>query len=76
MAYSFVTSEQLTVDETGEVHDLTVRSFGIVRSSETPQIDVVISPSGGPAVRCSDAAFTAVAAAVWLQRDQGNLPTG
>ncbi|MFT5530476.1 MAG: xanthine dehydrogenase small subunit [Candidatus Poriferisodalaceae bacterium] len=76
MAYSWVTSEQLTVDAVGEVHDLTIRSFGIVRSAETPKIDVVISPSGGEPVACSDAVFAAVAAAVWLQRGGSVLPTG
>ena len=37
MAYSWVTSEGLAVDPaTGEIHDLTIRSFGVLRASETP----------------------------------------
>ena len=68
MAYSWVTSEGLAVDETGESHDLTVRSFGVVRATETPRIEVVIDPSPGEPCNGSDAVFAAVAAATWLDR--------
>ena len=65
MAYSWVTSEALTVDPKGEVHDLTIRSFGIVPASRMPPVEVEIDSSGGPPVNCSDAVFAAVAAATW-----------
>ena len=72
MAYGWVTGEGLTVDEHGAVHDLTIRSFGIPRAIDTPPIDVEIDATPGPPVNASDAAFAAVAAAVWL--DQGCPP--
>ena len=65
MAWSWVTSESLVVDAYGEVHDLTVRSFGVVRSSDMPNVVVSIGGSG-PAVGGGDAVFAAVAAATWL----------
>lgn len=65
MAYSWVTSEALTVDSNGEVHDLTIRSFGVVPASRMPPCDVEIEPSSSPPVGCSDAVFAAVAAATW-----------
>jgi aerobic-type carbon monoxide dehydrogenase small subunit (CoxS/CutS family) len=78
MALGWVTSERLAVDEAGAVHDLTIRSFGVLRANQTPPIDVVVDPaSSGPPVNGSDAVFAAVAAAVWA--DQGHpqdWPTG
>ncbi len=68
MALSWVTSESLAVDEAGEVHDLTMRSFGVLRAVDTPPIDVTIEPSEEEPVNGSDAVFAAVAAAVWLDR--------
>ncbi|MYG93961.1 MAG: 2Fe-2S iron-sulfur cluster binding domain-containing protein [Acidimicrobiia bacterium] len=65
MAYSWVTSEALCVDETGEVHDLTVRSFGIVPATKMPLVEVEIEPSQDPPTNGSDAVFAATAAAVW-----------
>ena len=76
-ALSWVTSESIFVDDDGTVHDLTVRSFGIVRAVDTPPIDVTIDPGAGPAVAVSDAVFAAVAAAVWLhQGTPPSWPTG
>ena len=66
MALSWVSSEGIAVDDAGEVHDLTIRSFGILRAVDTPPIEVEIDPGRGPAVRGSDAVFAAVAAAAWL----------
>jgi hypothetical protein len=68
MAYSWVTSEHLTVDGDGAVHDLTIRSFGIVPAAAMPRVHVDIDETGGPPVNGSDAVFAAVAAAVWLAR--------
>jgi hypothetical protein len=72
MALSWVTSEGLAVDGAGQVHDLTIRSFGILRSVDMPPVDVVIEPDGGPPVNGSDAVFAAVAAATWIA--QGTPP--
>ena len=68
MAWSWVTSERLTVDADGEVQDLTIRSFGVVRAVDTPSIEVTIAAADGPAVNGSDAVFAAVAAATWRHR--------
>ncbi|MEL7209362.1 MAG: hypothetical protein AAGK32_14195, partial [Actinomycetota bacterium] len=68
MALGWVTTEGLAVDEDGTVQDLTVRSFGILRASDTPPIVVDLVDEPGPPVNASDAAFAAVAAAVWLDR--------
>lgn len=66
MALGWVRSEALTVDDNGLPLDLTIRSFGILRATETPPIDVVIEPDGSEPVNGSDAVFAAVAAAAWL----------
>jgi xanthine dehydrogenase small subunit len=68
MAWSWVTSEGLSVDGSGQVQDLTIRSFGIVRAADTPPIQVEIDPTPGLPVNASDAAFAAVAAATWLHQ--------
>ena len=68
MAYGWVTSESLTVDADGAVHDLTIRSFGIPRAVDTPPIEVEVVDGSGPPVNGSDAVFAAVAAAVWLHQ--------
>ncbi|MGH9249871.1 MAG: aldehyde dehydrogenase family protein, partial [Acidimicrobiales bacterium] len=69
MALGWVCSEGLAVDEAGEVHDLTVRSFGVLRAVDTPPIDVSVEPSDDPPVNGSDTVFAAVAAAAWLAQD-------
>ncbi len=67
MALGWVSSEAIAVDEAGVPEDLTIRSFGILRARHTPPISVRIQPApGGEAVRGSDAAFAAVAAALWI----------
>jgi xanthine dehydrogenase small subunit len=67
MALGWVLSEGIAVDPaTGEVHDLTIRSFGIIRAKDTPPIDIeILDDSGPPLERASDAVFAAVAAATW-----------
>jgi aerobic-type carbon monoxide dehydrogenase small subunit (CoxS/CutS family) len=67
MALGWVLTEGLAVDAaTGEVHDLTIRSFGILRAKDTPPIDVeLVDDPGPPLARASDAVFAAVAAATW-----------
>jgi xanthine dehydrogenase small subunit len=66
MALSWISAEGIAVDEAGAVHDLTIRSFGILRAVDTPPIEIHAQPGPGPAVRGSDAVFAAVAAAAWL----------
>jgi xanthine dehydrogenase small subunit len=67
MALGWVTSEGLAVDaQTGEIHDLTIRSFGVLRASETPAVNVTIADDPAPArARTTDAVFAAVAASAW-----------
>lgn len=66
-ALGWVRSEGLHVDASGQVHDLTIRSFGILRAVDMPEVEVQIVESNGPAVNGSDAVFAAVAAAAWRQ---------
>jgi aerobic-type carbon monoxide dehydrogenase small subunit (CoxS/CutS family) len=67
MALGWVLTEGLAIDpDTGEVHDLTIRSFGILRAKDTPPIDVeLVDDPGAPLAHASDAVFAAVAAATW-----------
>ncbi len=52
MALGWVLTEGLAVDaQTGEIHDLTIRSFGILRAKDTPPIDVEIVDDPGDAAR-------------------------
>lgn len=66
MAIGWALSEGLAVDaETGEVHDLTIRSFGIVRPKHMPDVDIEFVDDDRSARACSDAVFAATAAALW-----------
>ena len=72
MGLGLVRSESIAVDpETGEIHDLTIRSFGVLRAVDTPSIKVVIEPDAHPAVNGSDAVMAAVAAAAWMHAGAG-----
>jgi len=66
MALGWVRSEGIAVDDDGVPHDLTIRSFGILRAVDMPPVEVTIEPDDGPPVNGSDAVFAAVAAAAWL----------
>lgn len=76
MALGWVSSEGLAVDDAGEIHDLTIRSFGVLRAVDMPPVTVSVADGGegGPdtPVNGSDAVFAAVAAAAWLA--QGTPP--
>jgi CO/xanthine dehydrogenase Mo-binding subunit len=78
MALGWVLTEGLAVDPgSGEVHDLTIRSFGIVRAKDVPPIEVeIIDEPGPPLARSADAVFAAVAASTWnaLSRAEGARP--
>ena len=67
MAYSWVTSESLAVDPAGQPNDLTIRSFGIVRAIDMPNVEVSVRNDTTTPINGSDAVFAAVAAAVWLE---------
>jgi CO/xanthine dehydrogenase Mo-binding subunit len=66
MALGWVTSEGLAVDADGTVSDLTVRSFGIVRPADMPEVTVHVEADDGEPTNGSDAVFASVAAAVWV----------
>jgi aerobic-type carbon monoxide dehydrogenase small subunit (CoxS/CutS family) len=69
----WVTSEGIAVDQEGTIHDLTIRSFGILRARDLPPVTVELDlDDDRPPVNGSDAVFAAVAAAAWLER---GLPT-
>jgi hypothetical protein len=65
-ALGLVRSEGIAVDDEGAVHDLTIRSFGILQARAMPRIDVTFDPHGDRPVNGTDAVFAAVAAARWL----------
>jgi CO/xanthine dehydrogenase Mo-binding subunit len=65
MAFGWVHSEGLSVDAAGVPADLTIRSFGILRATETPTIEIEIEDDESEPVNGSDAVFAAVAAAAW-----------
>jgi CO/xanthine dehydrogenase Mo-binding subunit len=78
MALGWVFTESIAVDpSTGELHDLTIRSFGIIRPRSMPPVHVEIIDDGGPPrPRASDAVFAAVASAAWnaVARAEGTRP--
>lgn len=65
MAMGWVRSEGIAVDAEGVPHDLTIRSFGVLRATDMPAVTVEIEDAAGPPVNGSDAVFAAVAAAAW-----------
>src|SRR5690606_18311124 len=69
MALGWVTTEGLSVDADGVPHDLTIRSFGVLRAVDTPPIRIEIDASDGEPRRASEAVFAAVATAAWHRAD-------
>jgi hypothetical protein len=65
-ALGLVRTEGIAVDDEGVVHDLTIRSFGILRARAMPRVDVRFDTRASRAVNGSDAVFAAVAAACWI----------
>ena len=65
MALGWVTSEGLSVDVDGVISDLTIRSFGVLRASEMPHVEVTLHEDDTPPVNGSDVVFAATAAAAW-----------
>ncbi len=72
MGLSWVSSEALSVGDDGVPHDLTIRSFGVLRAIDTPAIEIEIVDDDAEPVNASDAVFAAVAAATW--RRAGHTP--
>jgi aerobic-type carbon monoxide dehydrogenase small subunit (CoxS/CutS family) len=66
MALGWVRSEGLAVDADGVIGDLTIRSFGVLRSADMPMVEVTLQVEDAEPVNGSDAVFAAVAAAAWL----------
>jgi xanthine dehydrogenase small subunit len=66
-ALGWVRREGIAVDADGQPHDLTIRSFGILRAADMPPVEVSIEPDQGPPITGSDAVFAATAAAAWRQ---------
>jgi aerobic-type carbon monoxide dehydrogenase small subunit (CoxS/CutS family) len=66
MGLSWLSREGIAVDHEGTVHDLTIRSFGVLRAVDTPPIEVEVVPSAAAPARAGDAVFAAVAAAAWV----------
>ncbi|MEZ5171649.1 MAG: 2Fe-2S iron-sulfur cluster-binding protein [Acidimicrobiia bacterium] len=78
MALGWVLSEGLAVDpDTGEIHNLTIRSFGVLRARSMPPVDVeILDDPGQPLPAASDAVLAAVAGAAWnaVTRAEGFRP--
>jgi len=62
---SWVRSEGIAVDAEGHPHDLTIRSFGVLRSLDMPQVEVTIEADDSEPINGSDAVFAAAALAAW-----------
>lgn len=69
MALSWVTSEGLSIDAEGVPHDLTIRSFGVLRAVDMPAVTIEVVDADAEPVNGSDAVFAAVAAAAWARSD-------
>lgn len=77
MALGWVTSEGLSVDHDGTISDLTIRSFGVLRSADMPHVEVTLHEQDSEPVNGSDAVFAATAAALWsAQGWPTDWPTG
>ncbi|MFN8034595.1 MAG: 2Fe-2S iron-sulfur cluster-binding protein [Acidimicrobiia bacterium] len=76
MALGWVFTEGLAVDDDGEILDLTMRSFGVIRAKHTPPISVRVLDDPGPPLAAADAVFAATAAAAWnaVARVEGARP--
>jgi xanthine dehydrogenase small subunit len=59
--------EAVAVDASGNVLDLTIRSFRILPARDMPRVEVEVIEGNGPAVNASDAVFAAASAAAWIR---------
>ncbi len=67
MGLGLVRSEGIAVDTQGEPCDLTIRSFGVLRGVDMPEVRLQLVHEGGPPLNGSDAVMAAVAASAWLE---------
>lgn len=65
-ALGWVRSEGIAVDTGGAVHDLTVRSYGVLPARDTPWMHVTLHEEDRWPVNGSDAVLAATAAAAWI----------
>jgi xanthine dehydrogenase small subunit len=65
-ALGMVRSEGIAVDDSGEVQDLTIRSYGVLPARDTPWMHVTLHHESVWPVNGSDAVFAATAAAAWI----------
>ena len=65
-----VRSEGIAVDDEGQVHDLTIRSFGIIGAQAMPSVEVEIIESDRPSVPIGVAVMAATMAAAWTEAGQ------
>ena len=65
-----VRSEGIAVDDEGQVHDLTIRSFGIIGAQAMPFVEVEIIESDAPSVPIGVAVMAATMAAAWTEAGQ------
>ena len=65
-ALGLVRSEGIAVDEAGTVHDLTIRSYGILPARDTPWMNVMMHREARWPINGSDAVLAATAAAAWI----------
>jgi hypothetical protein len=77
MALGWVLRERIAVDGNGVAHDLTIRSFGILRAKDMPAVDIEVLEDDREPCAVSDAVFAATAAACWnaLARAEGTRPS-
>lgn len=66
MAMSWVRSEGLAVDRSGVIGNLTIRSFGVLRAIDMPEVEITLHDEDTEPINGSDAVFAAVAAATWM----------
>jgi len=64
-----VRNEGIAVDARGTVHDLTIRSFGVLRAVDTPAIHIEVVDDGSAVRNVSAPVFAAVAAAEWRRAE-------
>ena len=65
-ALGMVRTEGIAVDPDGDVHDLTIRSVGILTASQTPSVAVEVVDSDAPPVAAGVAVLAATMAAAWV----------
>lgn len=63
---SWIRSEGLAVTPEGVVEDLTIRSFGILKAADMPEVTLEAEAGLGPPTPVAEAVFVATAVAAWL----------